>query len=236
MVLFKDYIFDLFPFLFRRDDTYIVDGKGLFQRYIETLSDEWDQELSDKLEEVWDITDVLTTEEKYIAHLAWFLNNPPDMLYSDARYRKLLRYVIDINKCKGTVRSYEMIFFLLGLNVTLTFIPLTTMVYDNAELNYDEEELRYDSECPSCSEYDLAILDPDGNQPDLAEAVSHPENATAPILALLGAIIKYVEPINLRLRELTYEGDPVPLNWVLTTGTWDDSLLWADQKIYRDTP
>jgi hypothetical protein len=237
MVSFKSLIYDQFPRRFREEDTYIdQNGKGLFRRFIETMGDEWDQELSGKLENYLDLFSVLDTDSKYLVHLAWFLGNPPDMLYSDVRYRRLLRYLMDINKCKGTLKSYDMIFFMLGVTVTLTIYPPKVMKYDIGTLKYDET-LRYDEECPTCSDYDLAIHDPEGNQIAIGQALEQPGPGSAALLALLGAIIKYVEPINMRLMTLTYDGDPiVDPAWVLTTGTWDDSLKWADHKIYRDNP
>lgn len=241
---FRDLIYNTFPRWFREEDTLIdQNGKGLFRRYIECFGDEWDANLAAKLENYLDLTDVISTQVAYIAHLAWFLGNPPDMLYSDARYRKLLRYLMDINKNKGTVLGYEMIFFMLGVGVQLTIYPLADMRYDIADFNYDEGnalgEYRYDDECPTCTVYDLEILDPNNNQPLIAAAIADP---TAPesmaVLALLEAIIKYVEPINMRMNSLTYNTDPVPdgTPWVLTTGVWANQWRWADKRIYRDTP
>ena len=222
---FKSILYNQFPRRFRDEDTYVdSEGKGLFRRFIETMGDEWDQELKDKLEGYLDIFSVLDTDAQYLVHLAWFLGNPPDMLYNDTRYRKLLRYLMDINKCKGTARSYDMIFHMLGLTVTLTVHSPTAMKYDIDTLKYDET-LRYDDECPTCTDYDIAIHDPDGNQPEIGQALEEPGPGSAALLALLSAIIKYVEPINMRLLTLTYDGDPITdPAWVLTTGTWDDKL------------
>ncbi len=237
MVSFKSYIYDQFPRRFRDEDSYIdQNGHGLFRRFLETMGEEWDQELAGKLENYLEIQEVLTTDAQYLAHLAWFLGNPPDMLYSDVRYRKLLRYLVDITKCKGTLKSYDMIFFMLGVTVTLTIHPPLVLKYDLDGIKHDQN-YRYDSECPTCTDYDIAIHDPEGNQTAIGQALEEPGPGSAALLALLGAIIKYVEPINMRLGSLSYEGDPITdPAWVLTTGIWDDSLKWADHKIYRDNP
>lgn len=237
MVSFKDYLFNQFPIRYWEEDSYKNgQGKGLLQRLMESLGTEWDQELLPKLEGVSDINDLLTTDSKYLVHLAWFLGNPPDTFYDEARYRKLLQYLTDIIKVKGTEESYHRLFFLLGVTVTLTYIPPTIPKYDG-DFHHDTT-VRYDSECPSCSDYDLAISDPDGNLSLVGWALGHYYTTRAKeILALLDALIKYVEPINMHLRNLTYNSDPVnSIPWVLTTGVWDDSRYWADAKIYRDNP
>ncbi len=236
MVSFKELLYYTFPKRFQEEDTYIdQNGKGLFQRYIETFGDEWDEELIPKLENYLDKIDVPTTDAQYLTHLAWFLGNPPDLFYDDARYRKFLQYIVDINKVKGTVKSYEMLFFLLGVTVTLTFVPLTTMIHDDA-LEYDDG-YKYDEECPSCSEYDLEIIDPLESQLYIRDAILG-NNSKA--LSLLLAIIAYVEPINLKLRTLYYDSGNIHhqpwVSWVLGSGIWDDNKFWDDTKIYKDNP
>jgi len=239
MVVFKDWIFSLFPRYIWEHDTLPVNGKGLFQRYMETFGEEIDEEIKDYITNFINIIDVTSTEDKYLVYLAEFLGNPPTLFYSDVRYRKLLRYLMDIIKCKGTVRSYELIFGLLGCTIELVEIPPSVMKYDwYGELGEEvpttlvvyDSGYRYDEECPSCSDYYLNITDPDGV---LAGALTN-----TILYALLMKIIKFVEPINMNLINLTInefevtDGDA----WVLTTGIWDDSKYWNDNKIYRDTP
>lgn len=243
MVVFKDWIFSLFPRYIWEHDTLPVNGKGLFQRYMETFGEEIDGELKNHVTDFIDILDVTTTEDKYLVYLVEFLGSPPSLfdqgVYSDARYRKLLRYLMDIVKCKGTKRSYELIFGLLGCTIILTETAPPVMKYDwygelgeegNTTLVHYDSGLYYDEDCPSCSSYTLAITDPDGV---LAGALT-----TERLYNLLIKIIKFVEPINVNLTSLTINGGEVTDGdvWVLTTGTWDDSKYWNDTKIYRDTP
>lgn len=234
----KDLIWGYFPWWYHEADTY-KDGnnKGVFQRYLEALANEWDDELTPKLEGVRDLNDSINTDDKFLRHLAWFLGNPPDMVYSDARYRKLLRYIHGVNIYKGTEEGYKRLFRLLGLGVSLVIHELVDYQYDNSLLNYDDTVnwYRYDSECPSCTEYSLTLVDEEGY---LTQVFTDLGANSQPVVDIIMALIKYVEPINMRLRLLTFGSDPI-LNdkpWVLTTGIWNDNLKWNNYKIYKDNP
>ena len=159
--------------------------------------------------------------------------NPPDLFYNATWYRKFIRYFTDIVKVKGTVKSYELLFGLIGCTIQITQIPPVIIKYDNSPEDHYDTKAQYDSECPTCSYYDLTINDPDGNCSTLATV-----NVNSAVYQLLMALIKFVEPINCKLNTLTYNGgDPiVPADkWVLTTGIWDDTLFWNDHKYYKDT-
>ena len=230
MVTFKNWIFTLFPRFFLENDTYVVEGKGLFQRYLSVFGDEIDREMIPKLEGLPNLNTVLTTDAKYLAYLAWMCGNPPDLFYNATWYRKFIKYFTDIIKKKGTVEGYNLLFGLMGCSVTITEVTLDIHNYDAASAHYDNG-LKYDSECPSCSQYDLDITDPSGN---LGFITGLGVNASA--YSLLMAIIKFLEPINAKLRNLTYGSDTIADEWVLTTGIWDDSLFWNDNKYYKDEP
>lgn len=235
----KDIIWGYFPHWYHQSDTYKDgNGKGLFQRYLEAFGNEWDEELLPKLEDIRDTNDVLTVNSDLLRHLSWFLGNPPDMVYHDAKYRLLLRYLHGINKYKGNEEGYKRIFAILGISVTLIIHELTDYRYDNPELNYDDNQNlhRYDSECPSCTDYSIQLNDDEGYVTGLLQGDY--ASGTQLIINILMAMIKYVEPINMRLRDLTWGEDPIPndIPWVLTTGVWDDSLRWHDRKFYRDNP
>ena len=171
MVVFRDWIFSLFSQDIHVRDTNPVNGKGLFQRYIEIFGDEIDETIKDKIGDFPNLIKVLDTDAKYLVYLAEMMGNPPTMFYDDTKYRKFLRYFTDIVKCKGTKKSYELLFGILGCTIALEYIPLPVMKYDwmgstgdeapHILLKYDTGGL-YDEECPTCSQYDLFITDPDG--------------------------------------------------------------------------
>jgi len=228
MVTFKDWIYTIFPRFFRENDTDLVNGKGLFERYVSVFGDELDQEMISSIQDLGDLNIVLTTDAKYLAYLAWMCGNPPDLFYNTTWYRKFIKYFTDIVKKKGTEEGYNLLFGLVGCSVTITEVSLAIHNYDVANAHHDSG-LKYDMECPSCSQYDLEIHDPDGN---LDFITTSGINTSAYLLLM--AIIRFLEPINAKLRNLTYEGDPVADEWVLTTGIWNDSLFWNDNKYYND--
>lgn len=230
MVNFRNWIFEHFPYYFRENDSYKDgDGYGLFQRYLTGLGSELDYELTNKIPGLLDLNNAEVIASKHLVHLAAVLGNPPDTFGDETKYRKLLRYITTINKYKGTVRGYELIFGILGVNVVVEEIALTDYRYDS-EFKYDDGNI-YDGNCPPCSKYNLIITDPDGNCPEIGEASSDPI-----LMALLKAIIKYVEPINAVLASLSYGGEISDNGWVLTTGIWNDSKYWDNSKYYRDEP
>ena len=230
MVSFSTWIFEQFPRYFKEFDTYKDNNnQGLFERFLGAIGDEMDANLVPKITNFTDLFDVLTTPDKYLILLTKTLGSPPDLFYNDARYRRFLRYLVDIVKCKGTVESYNMLFRLLDCTVTIEEIPLVDMRYDTT--NHYDTGLKYDEECPSCSFYNLHITDPNGTLPSFDGGPTDRE------FLLLRKIIEFVEPINAKLLNITIDGDPIASDqWVLTTGIWDNGLYWNDYKFYRDTP
>ena len=230
MINFRTWIFEKFPYYFWENDTYKDgEGHGLFQRYLETVGIELDSELVNKIPGLLDLTNAELVASKQLIHLAEVLGNPPDTFGDETKYRKLLKYITNINKEKGNLKGYQLIFGVLGVDVEIEEVYGLDNHYDT-ELQYDTD-LHYDGNCPPCSNYTLAITDPDGNCPEIADAPTNPI-----INNLLMAIIKYVEPINAVLVDITYGGGSLTDQWVLTTGIWNDNNYWNDVKIYRDEP
>lgn len=196
MVNFQDWIFERLPKRFWDEDTLVVNGKGIFQRFIEAHGYILDTYITPKIGTLTDINTILTTDEAYVSYIAWYLGNPPDTFYDDDKYRKLLRYIIDINKVKGTKLSYELLFGILGINVTITEDETVDYRYDSG-LSYDDGE-QYDLGCPPCSGYSLILGDPNNVIIDW--------EINPLIEAMLMALIKYVEPINARMTSWTYVG------------------------------
>ena len=230
MVNFGTWLFNLFPYRFREEDTYKDgDGKGLLERYMQALGEELDEEVIPPISLIAELNDPELVSDKHLVHLADFLGNPPHTFGDDTKYRKLLKYLVKINQHKGTEEGYKLIFGVLGVDVTITEVEPTSNIYDDT-LEYDSGNI-YDSNCPPCSKYSLAIEDPDGNCPEIGDAESDPV-----LYALLRKIIEYVEPINAMMTNLTYNGDVTGDRWVLTTGIWADQNYWNDAKYWRDEP
>lgn len=135
---FKDYLFGLLPSFFKENDTYKdTNDEGLLERYLRNFGLEIDGEVMNRIEDYLTQVDPLVCDEKFLNHIAYALGNPPDITSSVAEYRKFLIYSLAIYKIKGTRRSYEILFNLLGLNVFIKEEYIDDVLYDNAEI-YDK--------------------------------------------------------------------------------------------------
>ena len=191
-MIFKDFIFSLFPSYYKEKDTYQDSaGEGLFERYTRCFGEEIDREILPPLENYLGELDPRTASSAILQHLSDCLGNPPDIFLNEGQYRNMLRYAVDVYKIKGTEASYQLLFSLLGFNTTLIQYPAITYLYDDGWF-YDDAEPYYDSVCPLCSEYSILF----SNTLDPLNPIS------LLTLSLLESIIYWVEPINARLRSL----------------------------------
>lgn len=197
---FKDTIFTLFPIRFKRDDSYIVGGKGFFQRYMEAFGEELDIEIYPQIGDYLKILNPIDTNHDFIVHIADNWANPPDTLSDSSRYRQLLAVIARINNLKGTKAGYEAFFGVLGLTIVITEVTPTNPISYDSGGNYDDTDQNYDMPCPACSDYDLAITDSDNLYPNITD-----------MFPLLDRIVKYLEPINARLQTLTWDGTPISI-------------------------
>lgn len=192
---FKNFLFNTLPTYFLKADTNKnLAGEGTLQRYLQVLGDELDEDLVPLLENYLDIIDITTAPTKYINYISDVLGNPPDIFQDETLYRKLLHFIVNVYKIKGTARAYELYFSILGFNVTITELPENiARFYDDPTVFYDLIGVEYDDGCSPCSEYDLTFT-------SVAGSLSPVDQTT---LDKLKEIVYFVEPINAKLRNLT---------------------------------
>ena len=70
-------LIDWLPYYFRANDTYIKDGKGLFQRYLEIFGNYFEDKVVGDINTLDDILDVDNTPEVYLGYLWEFLGSMP---------------------------------------------------------------------------------------------------------------------------------------------------------------
>jgi len=225
MVNFTNWIFDRFPRRFKIEDSYKdADGKGLLERMMGVIGDELDEEIIPLIEDYQVQQNPITCDSKFINLIAFFYGNPPSPLSYEDLYRKLLSKITEVNKIKGTEASYVLFFKLIGLDVAVREVPLVDYRYDKDNIRYDNNEhLRYDMNCPPCSGYYLDILDHDNLYPEFIHNPIDPE-----IFKLLMSMIRYCEPINARLIEVTYDDTPLYLG-----GSYDIDYSFSYDRIRR---
>lgn len=144
------------PIYFKLHDTYKdYSGKGLLERYLDTLGDELQEDTVDKLEGLINQLDPETADSEYLSLLAYTVGNPPDIFGDIGVYRKFITQAINLYRYKGTKRGIEMLFRLLGYHVDIEILQPTIYGYDSG-LRYDSE-VRYDiTKCNThCLYYNL---------------------------------------------------------------------------------
>lgn len=196
----SSFIWDKLPEYFHEKDTYKDgDGKGLLQRYLTVIEDEFTEEIIPSIECYINIIDINITEDKFINLLSIALGRPPDIFNDLDNYRKLLKYIVSVYKIKGTKASYELFFKLLGFDIVLTEIPPLEggFRYDTwGEYDTGDKEVIYDIDpCPACSFYTIEFT-PSPNS-DITEI-------TPELYNRLLSIVFFNEPINAKLAGLTY--------------------------------
>lgn len=187
---FKSWIINLFPRYFHQNDSYKnYEGKGFFVRYLESFGEEFDEEIYPFVANFMDLFDTIKTPDRLLGHLSFILGIPPTVDNNFTVYRRVLAFAVQLYKIKGTAKSYELLFDLLGLKIKIQEeVPANAVVYD-AGFIYDDSKV-YDFDCATCSYYSILYYDP--NNP------LQPVSQT--ILDKFSLVICFLEPINSKLR------------------------------------
>lgn len=195
---FMNSIFPLLPVYFKEFDSYKdKHDRGFLERFLIAHGWEIDQEIIPFIECYLDIIDASVTPGKYLDHLSDVLGNPPDIFNNDS-YRNILLYAVTIYKIKGTRRSYELFFSLLGFDVEIYELPWATesKYYDNGE-QYDIEDniTTYDmGSCQHCNYYDIIFYTTDTENQIL----------TPDFLTRVRKVVEFLQPIDLKLRNFDF--------------------------------
>lgn len=204
---FQNFFFGQLPIYYKVKDTYKDNNdRGLLERYLEIFGLELDEELIPLVDNYLNIVSPLDLPDpKYLTTLGYTLGSPPDLLIGQPdSYAKLLAYIINIYKIKGTARSYELLFALLGFNVTIIELTPQAPIYMD-EGNIMDDDLIMDISCPSCSEYEV-IVSPLLTNPTLTCQAPTYATVDNTILAQFIRIIEFLQPINAQLVGLVNGG------------------------------
>ena len=187
---FKDWIFNQLPKYHQRTDSYKdVEGNGLLKRYLRVVGMELDEEFISYIDNFTDLVDYIKCDDKYLPLIGSILGYPPSIDGLSTTYRKILANILAIYKVKGTIRSYEMLFNLLGLEVgILEEVPKRAVTYDLPDRYYDRGE-QYDSHCEYCSGYWILYNSKD-------DTCNVHNTVDAPLLDTVKNIICFLSPIN----------------------------------------
>lgn len=223
-VIFKNWIKQRFPRYFHDSDTNKdYQGQGFLMRYLQSFGEELDEEIYPYITTFMDLFDTRYTPDKLLGHLSFVLGLPPSVDNNFTVYRRVLAYAVQIYKIKGTAKSYELLFEILGLKIKIQEErPEPQVVYD-AGYFYDENPNReYDFDCATCSYYSILYYDPNSPLDPVPQEV----------LDKFSLVICFLEPINAKLRgyvrtlyledtfDLSIEDETIGFN-VSTGGAFD---------------
>lgn len=160
MFLFDTSFWDKLPSYFHEEDTY-KDGsnKGLLQRYLRIFGLELDESIVPYINNYLDQVDPKTASNNFLTHIAYALGNPLDIFSDASKFSLLLQYIMSIYKIKGTIKSYEVYFKLLGLTAYIVEHFDNINTYYDSGILYDTDLILYDSYCDSCSDYSIFFKD-----------------------------------------------------------------------------
>lgn len=209
-----NFIWDQFPPHFEDNDTLQdAQGKGIFQRFLSVFGLELEEELVPKLEGLINEKDPNTSSDKFLSELAYSLGRPTDVLQNVDMYRTLLTQIISIYKIKGTKKSYELLFALLGLTATLVEhfpgenLYDTGLIYDDAT---EDAQLYDKTSCEvGCIDYSIEYSNIEGF--GTGELTADQQQA----LRLM--ISDFIEPIDTSLRDLIYQVQVVEMTIINNT-------------------
>lgn len=167
-----------------------VNNKGINERYQEILADDWDEELLPLVENILDNTLVPDTAwVRFIPYLENMLGIKP-LVEDLAIRRKIIKNIISIYKVKGTLRSYEIVFKILGFT-SVTIEDLEFVQSFDSPVTFDDVNRRFDaSNCQTCSYYNLHLTGDFLISSELA--------------AIIIRAVEMVEPINAKLYKVTF--------------------------------
>lgn len=153
---FRDWLFNHLPKAYRDKDSYKdPNGEGVLKRYLRLYGLELDENFWPFMNNFIDLIDVMECDDKFLPLIGSILGYPPTINTSTDTYRKILLYAVAIYKIKGTKKSFQILFNLLGLEMDIIEdMPRKKIHYDKPFTYYDDE-WKYDSHCDYCSGYHI---------------------------------------------------------------------------------
>ena len=200
-------IFEYFGIHAKRTDA-LKDGsgKGIWERYNESLALYYDEELSilvDLIHENLLIPDsmlpsIIPTMERSLGEPVIILEE--GTILSETYRRKILKFIHTIYNIRGTETSYRLLFKMLGFD-TVNIQEFVDIAGFDSDVTFDDEVRTFDlSNTCGCAEYSIIT--------------TGSITLTGEIIQGIGRIVEFLEPINASLRDFTYNGDLVELNLI----------------------
>lgn len=207
----KDKIFSFFGVDAKVRDTYKdINGKGISERYQECIGEQYDDDLSDKVDNFIDRTmvpaEILAV---LIPHMEDQLGNPVIISNAVARRRKIIQFAHQIYNIKSTALSYEVLLRMLGFATVVVNTYPSTSGFDS-DLTFDDINRTFDRASKACTDYDIELTGVISITQDVYDAVYR--------------IIEFLEPIDGDLKQVTYNGTAIIVSSDIFDDTFDSSF------------
>lgn len=165
MAFFNTWLWNKIPYAIRKRDSYKdLSGKGIMERTLEAYGEELDENFMPFLNNFIDLFSIETMPTKFLTTKASDLGGLPTLNNDPIVFRKLLLLATQIFKIKGTEKSYQLIFNLLGYDVKIWDIePNKKAFYDDKVSRYDDAT--YDGDYQWYSDF-YVLITPIGLEPE----------------------------------------------------------------------
>jgi hypothetical protein len=176
-----------------------INGKGTLERWTEVSGKDIDDNIKPLLDYLLENTIIPETcFERYVPFLESEWGNKIDTqnLYLSQAYvvrRKVLEVLGRLHTVRGSIRGYEVCFGMLGLTMVLTEHEAGYGL--DSPITFDDVSRRLDSSCPTCSDYTVEL--------------TGTATLSSVLIAAIWSIIIFNQPINARLRLITYNGEEI---------------------------
>jgi len=192
----KDKIFGYFGIYETLTDTFkdnVTDpGKGIKQRYYESIAEDFDDELIPLIDLYIDnLVPPQTLLAKFLFYAESMWGGLVILLPTETLRRKVLRFANHILTIKSTIPSYELLFRMLGSTGVVIDEDFTKYGFDSV-VTFDDADRVFDMACPECTSYDVTLT----GGPAITDELT---------LAFF-RIINFLEPINAKLGTFLYDG------------------------------
>ena len=198
MFILKDIIFDFFGLEAKNKDSYKdVNGKGVWERYNESVAEDYDEQVQPLISNLLD--NILVPKNMYVRFLDIqneSLGNLPVPSTEVSVRRKIIRYFNVLGNIKGTLKSYKMLYSFIGITLD-SYSDVGSDKGWDSNTTLDDDERTFDNNVLSCGYY---LLDLSGSEPISSEL----ENS-------INIINNYLKPINSKAVEIKYNGTPITI-------------------------
>lgn len=194
MFSLKGIIFKLFGSNEKLNDTYKdINGKGILERYNESLAEDFDENalvLIDNL--VSNTKDPFTAQSKFLSYLENDNGLVNDFLTTEQQRRQILSISNRLFDIRGTIFSYKLMLKWLGVDEVYIIEHEDDFSFDSI-VTFDSPIRTFDNTnyC-GCREYSIQLYGSNELTPEFVNRVFN--------------IVKFNEPIDADLREITYNG------------------------------